>query len=168
MLTGSLSRGRDYQGLPGGRRIRKKTMNLVSIYTREQAIEDGVLMMLDVFFRDQQKAMTLNERIRFCQAIGNLQKRRNAKFPLGDLVVTTNAAAKLNAIDAFELLVRHESGDWGEVCEEDRETNERALKDGSRLFSVYEEEGENGASMRVYVITEWNREATTILLPEDY
>ena len=142
-------------------------MNLVSIYTREQAIEDGVLMMLDVFFRDQQKAMTLNERIPFCQAIGSLQERRNAKFPLGDLVITTNAAAKLNAIDAFELLVRHESGDWGEVCEEDRETNERALKDGSRLFSVYEEEGENGASMRVYVTTEWNREATTIL-PEDY
>ena len=168
MLTGSLSQGRDYQGLPGGRRIRKKTMNLVSIYTREQAIEDGVLMMLEVVFRDQQKAMTLNERIRFCQAIGNLQKRRNAKFPLGDLVVTTNAAAKLIAIDAFELLVRHESGDWGEVCEEDHETNEHALKDGSRLFSVYEREGENKCRVRFYVITEWNREATTTLLPEDY
>ena len=99
---------------------------------------------------------------------GNLQNRRNAKFPLGDLVVTTNAAAKLNAIDAFELLVRHESGDWGEVCEEDRETNEHALKDASRLFSVYEREGENKCRVRFYVITEWNREATTILLPEDY
>ena len=50
----------------------------------------------------------------------------------------------------------------------DRETNERALKDGSRLFSVYEMEGENKSKTRFYVITEWNREATTILLPEDY
>jgi hypothetical protein len=143
-------------------------MNLVCVYTREQAIEDGVLMMLDDFFGDQQQAMTLNERVRFCEAMGQLQEKRQAKFPLGELVITTNAAEKLNAIQAFTLLVRHESGDWGEVCEEDRATNEQALQDGSRLFSVYELEGEDGNKVRFYVITEWHREATTILLPEDY
>jgi hypothetical protein len=82
-------------------------------------------------------------------------------------VITTNAAAKLNAIEAFAFLVRHESGDWGEVCDEDRETNENALNDGFRLFSVYELDGENERKTRFYVITEWNREATTILLPKD-
>jgi hypothetical protein len=142
-------------------------MNVISVYTREQAIEDGVLMMLDEFFSKQQSDMTLNERIRFCEAMGKLQEARKAKFPLGELVITTNAAAKLNAIEAFAFLVRHESGDWGEVCDEDRETNENALNDGSRLFSVYEINGENELKTRFYVITEWNREATTILLPKD-
>jgi hypothetical protein len=143
-------------------------MKSVCVYTREQAIEDGVLMMLDDFFGDQQQAMTLNERIRFCEAMGQLREKRVAKFPLGELVITTNAATKLNAIETFTLLVRHESGDWGEICEEDRATNEQALQDGSRLFSVYELEDENESKVRFYVITEWHREATTILLPEDY
>ena len=143
-------------------------MNVISVYTRQQAIEDGMLMMLDVFFSDQQKAMTLNERIRFCEAMGKLQETRKAKFPLGELVITTHAAAQLNAIEAFAFLVRHESGDWGEVCEEDRAANEHALRDGFRLFSVYELDGENDNKVRFYVITEWHREATTILLPEDY
>ena len=143
-------------------------MTLISVYTKEQAIEDGVLMMLDEFFSSQQDAMTLNERMRFCEAMGKLQQERKAKFPLGELVITPNAAATLDAIQALTFLVQHESGNWGEVCEEDRETNEHALKDGSRLFSVYEIEGENESKTRFYVITEWNREATTILLPEDY
>ena len=144
-------------------------MNVISVYTREQAIEDGVLMMLDEFFSTQQNDMTLNERIRFCEAMGKLQETRKAKFPLGELVITTSAAKKLKAIEAFSFLVRHESGDWGEVCEEDRATNEQALQDGSRLFSVYELEDEkNEGKVRFYVITEWHREATTILLPEDY
>ena len=38
-------------------------MNVISVYTRQQAIEDGMLVMLDIFFSDQQKAMMLNERI---------------------------------------------------------------------------------------------------------
>ena len=143
-------------------------MNVISVYTRQQAIEDGVLMLLDEFFSKQQKAMTFNERIRFCEAMGKLQKKRNARFPLGELVITPNAAAKLDAIQALTFLIRHESGDWGDVCEEDRETNDRALKEGSMLFSVYEVEGKNDKTFRLYVITEWNREATTILLPGDY
>jgi len=47
-------------------------MNVISVYTREQAIEDGVLMMLDEFFSTQQNDMTLNERMRFCEAMGKL------------------------------------------------------------------------------------------------
>jgi hypothetical protein len=120
--------------------------------------------MLDEFFSAQQNAMTLNERMRFCEAMRKLQQERKAKFPLGELVITPNAAATLDAIQALTFLVQHESGNWGEVCEEDRETNEHALKDGSRLFSVYEIEGENEGKTQFYVITEWNREATTILL----
>ncbi|HET8629969.1 MAG TPA: hypothetical protein VFL91_21320 [Thermomicrobiales bacterium] len=88
-----------------------------------------------------------------------------AKFPLGQTVATPGALAALAAanLPAFALLARHAAGDWGEVDDFDREQNERALRDGDRLLSAYTVGGE-----RVWVITEWNRSATTLLLPEEY
>ena len=59
---------------------------------------------------------------------------------------------------------RHQGGDWGDVCEDDAEANELALKDNSRLLSVYH----TARMVKLYVITEWDRSATTILLPEEY
>jgi len=63
------------------------------------------------------------------------------------------------------LLARHSQGDWGDLCDEDIELNNQALKDGARLFSVYEIEPEG---FKVWVITEWDRSATTLLLPREY
>ena len=59
---------------------------------------------------------------------------------------------------------RHLSGDWGEVCREDWIANELSLKEGTRLFSVYN--AANGT--RFWVITEADRSATTVLLPDEY
>ena len=85
------------------------------------------------------------------------------KFPLGRLVITTPAREALSNDAVLSALGRHAGGDWGDLCEEDREMNERALLHGDRLFSVYRHR-----ETRFYVITEWDRSATTILLPEDY
>jgi hypothetical protein len=64
----------------------------------------------------------------------------------------------------FSLLNRHHAGDWGVVDADDWRANDRALQDGTRLLSVYVlPTGE-----RVWIITEWDRSATTILLPTDY
>jgi hypothetical protein len=87
-------------------------------------------------------------------------------FPLGRMVMTQGAA---NALDEagqspFEFLNRHQRGDWGEVCEEDRQENELSLRKGFRLLSVYHTK--TGA--KLYVITEWDRSVTTLLLSEDY
>ncbi len=125
-------------------------------------------MMLDDFISNQQKGMTLNERMRFSEAMGEIRQNRIAKVALGELVITAAAAGKLDASTALKCLMRHEAGDWGELCEENWEANENALKAASRIVSVYEIDGENEIKVRFYVITEWNREATTILLPEDY
>jgi hypothetical protein len=70
---------------------------------------------------------------------------------------------------ATEFLQRHVSGDWGELCEEDRQANEQSLIDGSRLLSSYRTS--NGEKM--WIITEatddsGRRAATTILLPGEY
>ena len=61
-------------------------------------------------------------------------------------------------------LVRHARGDWGDVSTEDRDANESALWDGNRLFSVYHDR--NG--VKFWIITEADRNTTTVLLPSDY
>ena len=60
-----------------------------------------------------------------------------SKFALGELYVTTPAHSALSSADIASALSRHANGDWGDVCAEDRDSNERALIEGSRLFSVY-------------------------------
>lgn len=86
-----------------------------------------------------------------------------AKFPLGQIVITANARNQLDAIDVEQGLARHARGDWGEICPEDREENERALKQGCRLVSVYR----SGEEV-FWIITEHDRSVTTVLLPLDY
>jgi hypothetical protein len=88
----------------------------------------------------------------------------NAKFPLGRLTQTSAALATLSPEDVIAALKRHAQGDWGELDPEDRQANEQALIEGSRLLSVYR----SAADVRFYVITEWDRSLTTVLLPEDY
>ena len=85
-------------------------------------------------------------------------------FPLGRTVITSNALERLNPEDTYVGLQRHARGDWGDICPEDAGLNDLSLKDGSRLLSVYEDR--NGT--KFWVITEADRTATTVLLPEDY
>lgn len=59
---------------------------------------------------------------------------------------------------------RHARGDWGDVCDHDHALNEAALQDGSRLMSVYTLTSGN----KLWIITEADRSATTILTPEEY
>jgi hypothetical protein len=59
---------------------------------------------------------------------------------------------------------RHVAGEWGDVCDEDRVTNEFALQQGDRLFSVYKKEG----LPTIWIITEWDRSVTTALFPDEY
>jgi len=60
-------------------------------------------------------------------------------------------------------LDRHFAGDCGEMCEEDVLANERALRDGERIFSSYDTE-----FGKLWIITEADRSATTVLFPSEY
>ena len=95
---------------------------------------------------------------------GSFSKFEGSKFPLGRTVITANALEALGPADVFTALRRHAAGDWGELDPEDQQANERALIEGTRLVSVYR----SAAGECFYVITEWNRSLTTVLLPEDY
>jgi len=76
-------------------------------------------------------------------------------------------------VNPFQLLSRHVTGDWGDLCAEDAEANNDALKEGSRIFSAYVlplplSEGQSLEPAKVWVITEADQSVTTILLPEEY
>ena len=86
------------------------------------------------------------------------------KFALGQTVITANAKAVLPELDVVLALQRHHSGDWGDVDDHDRQVNEDALRSGDRLVSIYK----SVRGQKFYIITEWMRDVTTVLLPEDY
>jgi hypothetical protein len=86
------------------------------------------------------------------------------KFQIGRMVATPNALAQLTQEDILHGLQRHITGDWGDMSEDDHKENELSLQNGSRLLSVYR--AKNG--VKFWIITEANRSATTVMLPEDY
>jgi hypothetical protein len=86
------------------------------------------------------------------------------RFFLGQLVATPNALATFPEDYLERCINRHANCDWGDLCEEDRESNEAALGNGARLFSSYVTP-ELG---KLWIITEGDESATTLLLPEDY
>ena len=74
------------------------------------------------------------------------------RFPLGRVVATPDA-----------LLARHTAGDWGDVGAADAAENDLSLARGFRLLSSY-----RAGAARIWIITERDRSATTLLLPEEY
>ena len=66
--------------------------------------------------------------------------------------------------DAMPLVARHQAGDWGQLDEHDVRENEYALQHGFRLLSAYT----LNTGVCLWLITEADRSATTILLPQEY
>ena len=85
-------------------------------------------------------------------------------FPLGQLVATPNALEHITQDDIMAALQRHVAGDWGDVCAEDKQSNDRAVAEETRILSAYRTA--NGT--KFWIITEADRSVTTVLLPEDY
>jgi hypothetical protein len=87
------------------------------------------------------------------------------RFPLGRTLSTPAALAccERHGISPQSLLCRHGQGDWGGLCVEDQRANEVALQSGGRLMSSYQLGPD-----RIWIITEADRSATTLLLPEEY
>ena len=88
------------------------------------------------------------------------------RFPLGQVVGTPGALQAIEEAGQHpaELLTRHVTGDWGDLCEEDLAENELSVDQGFRILSSYE----LNTGTKLWVITEADRSATTILLPDEY
>lgn len=84
-------------------------------------------------------------------------------FEFGELVITSGAKMELEIEEIVTLLKWHGQLKQGELCDEDYQMNREALKTNDRIFSAYKVNNQ-----KYYVITEWDRSATTILKPEEY
>ncbi len=95
----------------------------------------------------------------------DLFMKRQQLFALGQVVSTPKvlAFAEKYKIDLFQLLYRHQTGDWGNLDEQDKESNEEALINNTRIFSSY-----SIAEDKIWLITEADRSLTTFLMPSDY
>lgn len=96
----------------------------------------------------------------------NESMRLKPLFHPGRLLVTPDALAALHmqGIPVINVLLRHICGDWGDIGDDDRRQNDVSLETGLRLLSSYPLPG----GRRIWAITEWDRSATTILLPDEY
>ena len=90
------------------------------------------------------------------------------KFSLGRAVWTRGindrvAADTLFAKFVMESLKRHSNCDWGDLSDEDKRENDFSLDNHLRLFSAYQQD-----EWKIWIITEADRSATTVLFPEEY
>lgn len=87
-------------------------------------------------------------------------------FKLGQIVATPGAleAMNLSGDNAAVFLSRHVTGDWGVVSADDAAENDFSVKRALRILSAYK----LSTGIKIWVITEADRSATTILLPDEY
>lgn len=91
------------------------------------------------------------------------------RFETGNLVATKGIVEIGETVEGFNKHLAHTfyelycKGIWGDLSEEDKEENEKAIREGYRIFGAYTVKG-----IAVWIITEWDRSTTTILLPEEY
>ncbi len=86
-------------------------------------------------------------------------------LPLGHLVASPGAleVVREHGVDVVALLRRHAAGDWGRVSPEDAHGGDLAVRHGARVLSAYPTPGGT-----LWVLTEADRSATTVLLPSEY
>jgi len=91
---------------------------------------------------------------------------------LGQVVTTASVSDDLPVDVLMQFLRRHRHGDWGDLCDEDKRINDRALSNGEdRILSSYVLTPDLAAATaqdKVWVITEWDRSVTTVLYPSEY
>lgn len=89
------------------------------------------------------------------------------KFSIGAVVITPGAESLLLHDPNFLILciARHVTGDWGDLGDEDKRSNDAAInpEEPARILSAY-----HLGKHKFWIITEWDRSVTTILLPEEY
>ena len=94
-----------------------------------------------------------------------------SNFSLGQLLMTRGVNDKVADDSKFarfvmDSLKRHVNCDWGDMCQEDNQENNLALREGDlRIFSAYNNTGE---LPKIWIITEADRSSTTILFPDEY
>ena len=103
----------------------------------------------------------------------NHTQRYQPRFELGAIVATPGALENCSNVYMQRCLARHLTGDWCCIDAQDREANEYAATNGGeRILSAYPinpaEPSEGFGVNMLWIITEADRSATTLLLPQEY
>lgn len=93
----------------------------------------------------------------------------SAVLDLGQIVTTPGAMDAFTEDEMNGCLLRHSTGDWGEISEADKHGNDAARAEGERILSSYD----LPRGRKLWIITEaeddeGKRLATTALLPTEY
>lgn len=104
--------------------------------------------------------------------IQNNAKQNEQTIDLSNLVITAGIEQLCEANPLFRAwcgvcAIRHASGDWGDLCEEDKAVNREALETKDSIFSTYTF-GKGADAVDIYIITDAGWNVTTILLPDEY
>ncbi len=104
--------------------------------------------------------------LKFRRKLETLNEQSSVLFPLGEVYLTIGAREALEESNQTpnEFLAKHQSGNYGDICKDDWEENDLSLKEGFRILSSYK----TSKDIKLWLITEANRSATTLLLPEEY
>ena len=100
-------------------------------------------------------------------ALAVLNLASQARFSPGQVVMTAGVdeLVRQGRLNPTPYLRRHLHGDWGDLSGDDRRLNDAALASGEdRLFSSYQVMPD----LKLWIITEWDRSVTTLLLPSEY
>lgn len=140
-------------------KARYQTLSGAYRFSPEYQAERGATMTKAIPIREQREGEIIRERTPL-----------DTKFPKGQLLMTRGVSDRVAEDTPFakfvmESLKRHAKGDWGDMSQEDKDENDLALREGNlRLFSAYE----HATLPKIWIITEADRSATTILFPEEY
>ncbi len=94
---------------------------------------------------------------------------KKARFELGCMVFTRRVSDWISGDKSLtkftmECLRRHVVGDWGDLSEEDKRENEYSLGKYLRLLSAYK----YSDGTKIWIVTEADRQSTTVLFPDEY
>jgi hypothetical protein len=139
---------------------------MLSLYEKADTSErNAIIKQIDSFLSvisEEEKLFWL----KFRRKLETLNEKSSVLFPLGQVFLTVGAREALAESGQMpnQFLSRHEKGDYGDICEDDRKENQLSLKEGFRILSSYKTtQGE-----KLWIITEADRSSTTCLLPSDY
>ena len=135
------------------------------LWRAEKWIETGVLEG-DSPWEDASNLFRTCLEIHTAANMSQGDNQNKPKFPLGRIVAIPGALKALQDAgqDPLEFIERHHSGDWGELCEQVKRENEFSLQNGYRLLSAYTTK----KGCKIWLITESDRSATSLILPHEY
>lgn len=145
--------------------LNRQQNKMLAIYGKaDQTERNAIIKQIDSFLEVLNKEQKLFW-LRFRRKLERLNEKA-ILFPLGQIYSTHGAKDALSESDQepFEFLKRHQTGDWGELCEDDKDANEHSLKENFRILSSYRTK----LNEKIWIITEADRSSTTLLLPEEY